>query len=158
MAIRIGNGFDVHRLADGRAFWLGGMHIPHDKGCIAHSDGDVLIHAICDALLGAAALSDIGVHFPDTDKAYKNIDSKILLQKTTALIRQEGYEIGNIDTVVCLERPKIKDHIPSMREQLARVMDIKISQVSIKATTCEQLGYVGREEGVAAYAVAILQN
>jgi 2-C-methyl-D-erythritol 2,4-cyclodiphosphate synthase len=156
--VRIGNGLDVHRLAEGRDFWLGGIRIPHHKGCVAHSDGDVLIHALCDALLGAAALPDIGVHFPDTDEAYKHIDSKILLQKTVRLIRREGYQIGNVDTVVCLERPKVKDHIPAMRAILAEVMGVAVSQISIKATTCEKLGFVGREEGVAAYASVILQN
>ncbi|MDR1680876.1 MAG: 2-C-methyl-D-erythritol 2,4-cyclodiphosphate synthase [Prevotellaceae bacterium] len=155
---RIGNGFDVHRLADGRPLWLGGVHIPHRRGCVAHSDGDVLIHAICDALLGAAALRDIGVHFPDTDKAYKDIDSKRLLEETMRLVRNAGYEAGNVDTVVCLEEPKIKDYIPAMRATLAQVMHIDVSQLSIKATTCEQLGYVGRQEGVAAYAVTILHR
>ncbi|MDR0728948.1 MAG: 2-C-methyl-D-erythritol 2,4-cyclodiphosphate synthase [Prevotellaceae bacterium] len=155
--VRIGNGFDVHQLATGRPLWLGGIRIPHHKGCVAHSDGDVLVHAICDALLGAAALRDIGVHFPDTDKAYKDIDSKQLLQATMQSVRSAGYEIGNIDTVVCLEQPKIKDYIPTMQETLAQVMHIALAQLSIKATTCEQLGYVGREEGVSAYAVAILQ-
>jgi 2-C-methyl-D-erythritol 2,4-cyclodiphosphate synthase len=155
---RIGNGFDVHRLQEGLPFWLGGLLIPCAKGCVAHSDGDVLIHAICDALLGAAALGDIGVHFPDTDAAYKNIDSKILLEKTAALIHVAGYTINNIDTVVCLEKPKIKDAILNMRETLAKVLTISIEQISIKATTCERLGFVGREEGVAAYAVALLQR
>ena len=155
--LRIGNGFDVHRLAEGRPLWLGGVRIPHHKGCVAHSDGDVLIHAICDALLGAAALRDIGVHFPDTDTAYKDVDSKRLLQATMQLVRSAGYEVGNVDAVVCLEQPKIKDHIPAMLETLARVMRIDVAQLSIKATTGEQLGYVGRQEGVAAYAVTILQ-
>ncbi len=154
--IRIGNGFDVHRIAEGRDLWLGGVKIPHNKGCVAHSDGDVLIHAICDALLGAANLQDIGVHFPDTDDTYKNIDSKILLARTLELLRNKGYEVGNIDTVVCLEKPKIKDYIPAMQETLAHVMNITTSQISIKATTCEKLGYVGREEGVTAYAVTLL--
>jgi 2-C-methyl-D-erythritol 2,4-cyclodiphosphate synthase len=153
---RIGNGFDVHRLQEGLPFWLGGVLIPSDKGCVAHSDGDVLIHAVCDALLGAAALGDIGVHFPDSDAAYKNIDSKILLGKTAALIRAAGYSIGNIDTVVCLEAPKIAACIPAMRETLADVLAIAVEQISIKATTSERLGFTGRGEGVAAYAVAML--
>ncbi len=157
MTMRIGNGFDVHRLAEGLNLWLGGLLIPHSKGCVAHSDGDVLIHAICDALLGAAALGDIGIHFPDTDTAYKNIDSKILLRKTVELIRQANYTIGNVDTVVCLDNPKIKDYIPLMRETLSKIMYIDTTQLSIKATTCERLGFVGREEGVSAYAVALLQ-
>ena len=156
--IRIGNGFDVHRLEEGRDLWLGGVLVPHTKGCVAHSDGDVVIHAICDALLGAANLRDIGVHFPDTDKTYKNIDSKLLLAKTMELVRSAGYEIGNIDTVVCLEKPKIKELIPTMQETLAKVMNIAANQLSIKATTCEKLGFVGREEGIAVYAVAILQS
>jgi 2-C-methyl-D-erythritol 2,4-cyclodiphosphate synthase len=154
---RIGNGLDVHRLQEGLPFWLGGLLIPYPKGCVAHSDGDVLIHALCDALLGAAALGDIGVHFPDTDAAYKNIDSKILLAKTGTLIHAAGYTINNIDTVVCLEKPKIKDYIPQMRETLATILAISVEQVSIKATTGERLGFVGREEGVAAYAVVLLQ-
>ena len=156
--IRIGNGFDVHRLEEGRDLWLGGVLVPHTKGCVAHSDGDVVIHAICDALLGAANLRDIGVHFPDTDKTYKNIDSKLLLAKTMELVRSAGYEIGNIDTVVCLEKPKIKELIPAMQETLAKVMNIAANQLSIKATTCEKLGFVGREEGIAVYAVALLQS
>ena len=156
--IRIGNGFDVHRLEEGRDLWLGGVLVPHTKGCVAHSDGDVVIHAICDALLGAANLRDIGVHFPDTDKTYKNIDSKLLLAKTMELVRSAGYEIGNIDTVVCLEKPKIKELIPTMQETLAKVMNIAANQLSIKATTCEKLGFVGREEGIAVYAVALLQS
>jgi len=156
--IRIGNGFDVHRLEEGCDLWLGGVLVPHTKGCVAHSDGDVVIHAICDALLGAANLRDIGVHFPDTDKTYKNIDSKLLLAKTMELVRSAGYEIGNIDTVVCLEKPKIKELIPAMQETLAKVMNIAANQLSIKATTCEKLGFVGREEGIAVYAVALLQS
>jgi len=156
--IRIGNGFDVHRLEEGCDLWLGGVLVPHTKGCVAHSDGDVVIHAICDALLGAANLRDIGVHFPDTDKTFKNIDSKLLLAKTMELVRSAGYEIGNIDTVVCLEKPKIKELIPTMQETLAKVMNIAANQLSIKATTCEKLGFVGREEGIAVYAVAILQS
>jgi len=154
--IRIGNGLDVHRLQEGLNLWVGGVLVPHTKGCVAHSDGDALIHAICDALLGAAALGDIGAHFPDTDATYKNIDSKILLAHTTELIRQAGYTVGNIDATVCLEKPKLAGFIPTMRETLARVMGIDVSQISVKATTCERLGFVGREEGIAAYAVATL--
>ena len=156
MIIRIGNGYDVHRLAEGLDFWLGGCRIPHIKGAVAHSDGDVLIHAICDALLGAAALRDIGYHFPDTDPKYKNIDSKQLLSATVALIRKSGYEISNIDTTVCLQQPKIKDYIPQMQQILAEVLQIDDTQISIKATTTETLGFVGREEGVAAYVVVLL--
>ena len=155
---RIGNGFDVHRLQEGLPFWLGGLLIPCDKGCVAHSDGDVLIHAVCDALLGAAALGDIGVHFPDTDAMYKNMDSKILLEQTAVLIHTAGYTINNIDTVVCLEKPKINKYILLMRETLAKVLAVAVEQISIKATTCERLGFVGREEGVSAYAVALLQR
>ncbi|MDR0581830.1 MAG: 2-C-methyl-D-erythritol 2,4-cyclodiphosphate synthase [Prevotellaceae bacterium] len=155
---RIGNGFDVHRLQEGLPFRLGGLLIPCNKGCVAHSDGDVLIHAICDALLGAAALGDIGVHFPDTDAVYKNIDSKILLEKTAALVRAAGYTVNNIDTIVCLEKPKINSYILSMREMLAKILAVPVEQISIKATTCERLGFVGREEGVAAYAVTLLQR
>jgi 2-C-methyl-D-erythritol 2,4-cyclodiphosphate synthase len=154
--IRIGNGLDVHRLQEGLNLWVGGVLVPHTKGCVAHSDGDALIHAICDALLGAAALGDIGAHFPDTDATYKNIDSKILLAHTTELIRQAGYTVGNIDATVCLEKPKLAGFIPTMRETLARVMGIDVAQISVKATTCERLGFVGREEGIAAYAVATL--
>jgi 2-C-methyl-D-erythritol 2,4-cyclodiphosphate synthase len=156
--MRIGNGFDVHRLEEGLNLWIGGLFISHHKGCVAHSDGDVLIHAICDALLGAAALGDIGKHFPDTDDLYKNIDSKLLLAKTVELVQAAGYKIGNIDTVICLERPKIQPYIPRMRETLAEIMGISAAQLSVKATTCEQLGFVGREEGIAAYAVTILEN
>lgn len=154
--IRIGNGYDVHRLAGGRDFWLGGCHIAHPKGCVAHSDGDVLIHALCDALLGAAALRDIGVHFPDTNPQYKGIDSKKILAGTMALVRAEGYEVGNVDTVVCLQSPKIAAYIPEMRQTLADVMQVSEAQISIKATTTEGLGFEGREEGVSAYAVALL--
>jgi 2-C-methyl-D-erythritol 2,4-cyclodiphosphate synthase len=154
--IRIGNGYDVHRLAAGLDFWLGGCHIAHTKGCVAHSDGDVLIHALCDALLGAAALRDIGAHFPDTDDNYKGIDSKKLLAETMALVRAEGYEVGNVDTVVCLQCPKIAAYIPEMRQTLAGVMQVSEAQISIKATTTEGLGFEGREEGVSVYAVVLL--
>ncbi len=155
-SIRIGNGYDVHRLAEGYDLWLGGIKIEHCKGSLGHSDGDVLIHAICDALLGALALRDIGVHFPDTDPSLKGIDSKILLKKTVGLIREKGYEIGNIDSIICLQQPKIKECIPAMQTTLAGVMQIPCEHISIKATTTEKLGFVGREEGVAAYAVVLL--
>ena len=156
MKIKTGIGIDVHRLEAGREFWLGGIKIGHEKGCVAHSDGDVLIHAICDALLGATGLGDIGQHFPDTCPAYKGIDSKLLLQKTKALIDHRGYAISNIDSVVCLQRPKIKPHIPAMRETLASAMGIAPEAVSVKATTTEQLGFEGREEGVSAYATVLV--
>ncbi len=156
MNIRVGYGYDVHRLAEGLTFFLGGCAIPHAKGAVAHSDGDVLIHAICDALLGALALGDIGKHFPDTDPLYKGIDSKKLLAETISLVRSKGYEIGNIDTTVCLQRPKIKEHILSMRQALATVLQVDVEQVSVKATTTETLGFVGREEGVEAHAMVLL--
>jgi 2-C-methyl-D-erythritol 2,4-cyclodiphosphate synthase len=156
MNIRIGNGYDVHQLADGLPFWVGGIKVDHSKGSVAHSDGDVLIHAICDALLGAAGLRDIGYHFPDTSDEFKGIDSKILLKRTIDAVAQQGYKVGNIDAVLCLQRPKIKDYIPSMVSTLASVMGINNEQVNVKATTTEKLGFVGREEGVEAYAVTIL--
>jgi len=158
MNIRIGNGYDVHRLAEGLPLWLGGVLIPHTKGSVAHSDGDVLIHAICDALLGAAGLRDIGVYFPDTDAAYKGIDSKILLRQVMDLVRKKGFKVGNIDTIICLQRPKIKDYIPKMQETLAEVMGIEFDNISIKATTSENIGFVGREEGISAYAVVLLSK
>jgi 2-C-methyl-D-erythritol 2,4-cyclodiphosphate synthase len=156
MIPRIGFGYDVHILSEGYNFWLGGMKIEHYKGCIAHSDGDTLIHALCDALLGAAALGDIGVHFPDTFEKYKGIDSKLLLSDVVALLKNENYTIGNIDVTVCLQKPKIKDYIPEIRRILSEIMDISIKNVSIKATTSEKLGFVGREEGIAVYAVALI--
>ena len=156
MNIRIGNGYDVHRLAEGLPLWLGGVLIPHSKGSVAHSDGDVLIHAICDALLGAAGLRDIGVYFPDTDVAFKGIDSKILLKQVTTLIKEKGFSIGNIDTIICLQQPKIKEFIPLMQKTLAKVMDIDVENISIKATTTEKLGFVGREEGISSYAAVLL--
>ena len=158
MKIRVGMGFDVHRLVEGRELWLGGIRIDHTLGLLGHSDADVLIHALCDALLGAAAMRDIGFHLPDTAVAYKNIDSKILLRDTVALIRERGYEIGNVDVTVCAERPKLNPHIPLMQETLARVMEIDPDDISIKATTTEKLGFTGREEGISAYAVALLQK
>ncbi|MFO7670260.1 MAG: 2-C-methyl-D-erythritol 2,4-cyclodiphosphate synthase [Bacteroidales bacterium] len=157
MAFRIGFGYDVHRLKAGIPFWLGGVKIPHEKGAVGHSDADVLIHAICDALLGAAALGDIGTHFPDTDPAYKGIASTLLLKQTGDLLREKGFGVGNIDSTVCLEVPKIKPYIPQMREEIARCLQIDMAAVSVKATTEEKLGFTGREEGVSAYAVALIQ-
>jgi len=154
--IRVGFGFDVHRLEEGEQIILGGISIPSKKKAKGHSDADVLIHAICDAILGAAGLRDIGVHFPDTDESIKGIDSKILLKKTMDMIRQEGYRIGNIDATVCLENPKINPHVGSMKKTLAPILDTLESNIGIKATTNEGLGYVGREDGVNAYAVALL--
>jgi 2-C-methyl-D-erythritol 2,4-cyclodiphosphate synthase len=158
MDFRIGFGYDVHQLQQGLPFWLGGVQIEHTKGSLGHSDGDALIHAICDAMLGAANLGDIGVHFPDTDPSLKGIDSKILLRKTMDIIAQKGYTIGNIDSTICLQRPKVKDYIPQMQAQLAKVLDIDPQQISIKATTTEKLGFVGREEGVSAYALVLLRK
>lgn len=158
MKLRIGFGFDVHRLQDGCDFWLGGINIPHLKGAVGHSDADVLIHAICDALLGAANLGDIGVHFPDTSVDYKGIDSKVLLQKVVELLRKEHYEINNIDTTLCLQSPKISPYISEIKKVLAHTMSISEKDISIKATTTEKLGYVGREEGVSAYAVALIHS
>jgi len=158
MDFRIGFGYDVHQLQQGLPFWLGGVQIEHTKGSLGHSDGDALIHAICDAMLGAANLGDIGVHFPDTDPSLKGIDSKILLRKTMDIIAQKGYTIGNIDSTICLQRPKVKDYIPKMQAELAKALDIEPQQISIKATTTEKLGFVGREEGVSAYAVVLLRK
>ncbi len=158
MNIRIGQGYDVHKLEEGRDFFLGGIKIPHIKGCVAHSDGDVLIHAICDALLGAAALRDIGCHFPDTDGNYKNIDSKILLQKSMSMLTEEGYSIVNIDSTICLQKPKVQKYIPEMINTIAGVLNTKSENVSIKATTTENLGFVGREEGISAHAVVLIQK
>lgn len=156
MNIRIGFGYDVHPLGEGRELWLGGIRLEYDKGCVGHSDADVLLHAICDALLGAANLRDIGFHFPNTDPKYKGADSKLLLSEVVALLGQHGYAIGNIDATLSLEAPKINPHIKRMQEVLAPVMNISTNDVSIKATTNERLGYVGREEGVNAYAVALI--
>lgn len=158
MKIRVGMGFDVHQLVEGREFWLGGILIPHDKGLLGHSDADVLIHALCDALLGAANLRDIGYHFPDTAGEYKNIDSKILLRDCVALLHEKGYTIGNIDATICAERPKLKSFIPEMQQTLASVMGIDVDDVSIKATTTEKLGFTGREEGISAYATVLIQK
>lgn len=158
MNIRVGFGFDVHQLAEGEEFWLGGILVPHEKGAVGHSDADVLIHTICDAILGAADLRDIGFHFPDTDQKYKGIDSKILLKDVMAVLRKEGYELGNVDATIALQKPKINPHIPEMKKVLAEVMSVSPGQVSIKATTTEKLSFVGREEGVSAYAVALIQK
>lgn len=156
MSIRIGYGIDFHQLVEGRDLWLGGVKIPHYKGALGHSDADVLLHAICDALLGAACLGDIGVHFPDTSADYKNIDSKILLQKTYELITAEGYKVGNIDCTLCLELPKIKPYILEMQTTIASILNITPKDVSIKATTTEKLGFAGREEGLFAHASVLL--
>ena len=156
MKFRTGFGYDVHRLTKDRALWLGGVCIPYDWGLLGHSDADVLIHAICDALLGAAGLRDIGYHFPDTGAEYKDIDSKILLAKTMDLIRSKGYELGNIDATLCAERPKINPYIPQMVECLATTMNVDIEDISLKATTSEKMGFVGREDGMAAYAVVLI--
>ena len=156
MKIRVGFGFDVHQLKDGLDFWLGGIRVPHNRGAWGHSDADVLIHVICDALLGAANLGDIGIHFPDTDPKYKGVDSKILLSSVMRLIRGRGYELGNIDSTICLQTPKISSYIPSMKEVLASCMGVDKDLVSIKATTTEKLSFVGREEGVSAYATVLI--
>ena len=156
MKIRVGFGYDVHALVPHRELWLGGIRIEYSMGLQGHSDADVLIHAICDALLGAANMRDIGYHFPDTAGEFKNIDSKILLMDTVALVRQKGYEIGNIDATICAERPKLKDYIEPMQDCLAGVMGIDSEDVSIKATTTERLGFVGRKEGIAAQAVVLI--
>lgn len=158
MKIRTGLGYDVHRLVEGRDLWLGGIKIPHTLGLLGHSDADVLIHAICDALLGAANMRDIGYHFPDTSADTLNIDSKILLKKTVDLIATKGYKIGNIDATICAERPKINPHVPDMKACLAQVMGIDEDDISIKATTTEHLGFTGREEGISAYAVVLIEK
>ncbi|MCR5192304.1 MAG: 2-C-methyl-D-erythritol 2,4-cyclodiphosphate synthase [Bacteroidales bacterium] len=158
MKFRTGIGYDVHQLAEGLPLWLGGVQVPHSKGLVGHSDADVLIHAICDALLGAASLGDIGKHFPDNDPAYKGIDSKILLKKVCELIRGKGYEIGNIDAILCMQRPKVAPYIPQMRETLAACAAIDIEDISVKATTTEHLGFEGREEGISAIATALIEK
>lgn len=158
MKIRVGFGFDVHQLVPDRELWLGGIRLEHEKGLLGHSDADVLVHAICDALLGAANMRDIGYHFPDTSGDFKDIDSKILLKKTVELITTKGYSVGNIDATVCAERPKLKPHIPLMQETLAGVMGIDEDDISIKATTTEKLGFTGREEGISAYATVLIQK
>ena len=157
--IRVGMGYDVHQLVEGRDLWLGGIKIEHTKGLLGHSDADVLIHAICDALLGAANMRDIGYHFPPTKgNEFENIDSKILLRRTIGIIATKGYKVGNIDATVCAERPKINPHIPEMQKVLAECMGVDIDCVSIKATTTEKLGFTGREEGISAYAVALIEG
>jgi len=158
MKFRIGFGYDVHQMVEGRELWLGGVHIPNNTGCLGHSDADVLIHAICDAILGAANLRDIGFHFPNTDEKWKGADSKALLKDVCRLIREKGYEIGNIDASLALEEPKINPHIPAMVKVLSLTMDIDADDISIKATTNETLGYVGRKEGANAYAVALIHK
>jgi 2-C-methyl-D-erythritol 2,4-cyclodiphosphate synthase len=155
--IRIGYGYDVHQLKEGEELIVGGVHIPHSKGSVGHSDADVLIHTICDAILGAANMRDIGFHFPDTSADYKGIDSKILLRDVMALIRDKGFEIVNIDSTVCLEKPKVNPHITKMQDVLSECMQIEASQLSIKATTSEKMGFVGTEKGIAAHAVALLK-
>lgn len=158
MQIRIGYGIDFHQLVAGRDLWIGGIKIPHDKGSLGHSDGDVLLHAICDAMLGALGLGDIGTHFPDTSDKYKDIDSKILLKESFELIKQKGYTIVNIDSSLCLQKPKIKPYIAEMQQTIASVLNLAVSDVSIKATTTEEMGFVGREEGLTAHAVILLQK
>ncbi len=155
--MRIGFGYDVHAFAKGRELWLGGIRIEHPYGLMGHSDADVLVHAICDALLGAANMRDIGYHFPDTAGEYKDIDSKILLRKTMQLLREAGYELGNIDATVAAEHPKLNPHVPEMQKTLARAMDVSINDISIKATTTEKLGFTGRGEGIAAYVVVLIK-
>jgi 2-C-methyl-D-erythritol 2,4-cyclodiphosphate synthase len=154
--MRIGSGVDFHQLVEGRDLWIGGIKVPHNKGALGHSDADVLLHAICDALLGAACLGDIGTHFPDTSVEYKNIDSKILLARTILLIRKEGYQICNIDSTLCLQLPKIKPYIPQMQKVIADICGITLKDISVKATTTENMGFVGREEGLIAYATVLL--
>jgi 2-C-methyl-D-erythritol 2,4-cyclodiphosphate synthase len=156
MSFRLGFGVDFHQLVAGRDLWLGGIKIPHEKGAKGHSDADVLLHAICDSILGAACLGDIGIHFPDTSQEFKDIDSKILLDRSVKLIQLEGYKINNIDCTLCLEQPKIKNHISEMQQVIAGICGININEISIKATTAEKMGFVGREEGVVAYATVLL--
>ena len=158
MKIRVGFGFDVHQLVEGRELWLGGIRLEHEKGLLGHSDADVLIHAICDALLGAANMRDISFHFPDTAGEFKDVDSKILLKRTVGLIATKGYRVGNIDATICAERPKLKAHIPAIQEKLAEVMETDTDDVSIKATTTEKLGFTGREEGISAYATVLIEK
>lgn len=156
MSYRIGSGVDYHQLTAGRDLWIGGVKVPHSKGALGHSDADVLLHAICDAMLGALALGDIGFHFPDTDASFKDIDSKILLKKCTELIEAKGYKIINIDSTLCLQSPKIKSYVPQMQRIIAEIAHITIADISVKATTTEQLGFIGREEGLKAYATVLL--
>jgi 2-C-methyl-D-erythritol 2,4-cyclodiphosphate synthase len=156
MSYRIGSGIDFHQLVTGRDLWIGGIQVPHHKGALGHSDADVLLHAVCDAMLGALCLGDIGVHFPDTDDSYKNIDSKILLAKSFELIKSHGYKVVNVDTTICLEQPKIKTYVLQMQEAIAAILEIAATDVSVKATTTEKMGFIGREEGLAAYATILL--
>ena len=158
MNIRVGFGYDMHRFESDRELWIGGIKIEHTKGLVGHSDADVLIHAICDALLGAANLRDIGHNFPDNDEAYYNIDSKILLKHTKELLQNRGYSIGNIDATICAEQPKLNPHIPQMQKTMSDILNIHIDCISVKATTSEKMGFVGREEGITAYAVALIQK
>jgi 2-C-methyl-D-erythritol 2,4-cyclodiphosphate synthase len=158
MSFRIGFGIDFHQLVEGRDLWLGGVKIPHVKGAKGHSDADVLLHAICDAMLGALALGDIGVHFPDTDQAYKNIDSKILLKRSFDLITGKGYKVVNVDSSLCLEAPKIKPYVVAMQQTIAGILELTVDDVSVKATTTEKMGFVGREEGLVAYATVLLEK
>ena len=158
MRIRTGLGFDVHRLVVGRELWLGGIRLEHEKGLLGHSDADVLVHAICDALLGAANMRDIGYHFPDSSERFKDVDSKVLLKETIRLLAEKGYSIGNIDATVCAERPKLKAFIPEMQRTLSAVMGIEEEDISIKATTTEELGFTGREEGISAYATVLIMK
>jgi 2-C-methyl-D-erythritol 2,4-cyclodiphosphate synthase len=158
LKVKIGFGIDVHQLATGRDCILGGVKIPNDKGPLGHSDADVLLHAICDALLGAAGLKDIGTYFPDTDQSFKNIDSKILLKDSFSLIKERGYTVSNVDCSVVIEKPKLKPHIDTMRQNIARILEIDTEDVSVKATTNEKMGFIGREEGVVAYAVVLLMK
>ena len=158
MNYRIGFGYDVHQLVDSRDFWLGGIKIPFEKGALGHSDADVLIHVICDAILGATNLGDIGTHFPDNSEDYKNIDSKILLSKVISMIREKGYEIVNIDSTICLQLPKLAPYISLMKDELSKCMGILVEDISIKATTTERLGFVGKEKGIAAYATVLINK
>ena len=158
MKIRVGFGYDVHRLVEGRPFWLGGIVVPHTHGADGHSDADVLIHVICDALLGAANMRNIGFHFADTDPKFKNVDSKILLRKVMDMIATQGYSINNIDATICLQEPKLNPHIPAMKQVLAPILNISEEDISIKATTSELMGFVGRKEGIAAHAVVLIQK
>jgi len=158
MNFRIGQGYDVHRLAEGETLWLGGILIPHTKGTVAHSDGDVVIHAICDALLGAVRLRDIGTHFPDNSEQYKNIDSKILLKRSYDLVKEKGFEIVNIDCTISAQQPKLKPFIPEMESTMANVLEIEVDRVSVKATTTEKLGFEGREEGISVSAVVLIKK
>ena len=158
MSFRIGSGVDFHQLAEGRALWIGGVCIPHHKGALGHSDADVLLHAICDALLGALALGDIGIHFPNTDPTYKDIDSKVLLGKCYSLITQRGYKVVNVDATLCLEAPKIKPYVTAMQALIAGILCVSVEDISVKATTTEKMGFAGREEGLMAYATVLLQK